>query len=68
MKNILDVLHNKEQEILKVKKELDALRIAARLLTEDDVPVTNSKPFSRILAMPDSDDLLDLTIPKEPSA
>jgi hypothetical protein len=67
MKNIFDVLHSKEQEILKVKKELDALRIAATLLAEDD-KTGNGKAFSRVLAMPDSDDMLDLSIPKEPSA
>jgi hypothetical protein len=68
MKNIFDVLHTKEQEILKVKNELDALRIAARLLAEEDDKTGNGKAFSRILAMPDSDDLLDLSIPKEPTA
>ena len=68
MKNIFDVLNSKEQEIIKVKKELDALRIAARLLTEDNDRAGSGKAFSRILAMPESDDLLDLSIPKEPSA
>ena len=67
MKNIFDVLNSKEQEIIKVKKELDALRIAAKLLADEDSPA-NGKAYSRILAMPDSDDLLDLTIPKEPTA
>lgn len=68
MKNIFDVLNSKEQEIIKVRKELDALRIAAKLLADEDSPAAHGKAFSRILAMPDSDDLLDLTIPKEPSA
>ena len=32
MKNPFDVLRIKEQELLKVKREVEALRIAARLL------------------------------------
>jgi hypothetical protein len=37
MKNPIDVLRMKEQEILKIKVEIEALRITARLLS-DDVP------------------------------
>jgi hypothetical protein len=36
MKNPYDVLRTKEQELLRVRKETDALRIAARLLSADD--------------------------------
>ena len=50
MKNLYDVLRSKEQEILKVNKEVEALRIAARLLAED--PAAESK-HSRILEMPE---------------
>ena len=39
MKNPIDVLRIKEQEILKLKVEIEALRITARLLT-DDLPVS----------------------------
>jgi hypothetical protein len=35
MKNPYDVLRMKEQEILRVKREIEALRITARLLGED---------------------------------
>jgi len=35
MKNIVDVLRNKEQELLKIQSEVDALRVAARLVAED---------------------------------
>ena len=35
MKNPIEVLRMKEQELLKVKKEIDALRITARLLDEE---------------------------------
>jgi hypothetical protein len=37
MKNPIDVLRMKEQEILKIKVEIEALRITARLLS-DDIP------------------------------
>jgi hypothetical protein len=43
MKNPLDVLRVKEQEILKIKVEIEALRITARLLA-DDVPAIASIP------------------------
>ena len=35
MKNPMDVLRMKEQEILKIKVEIEALRITARLLNDD---------------------------------
>lgn len=34
MKNLNDVLRAKEQEILRLKKEIDALKIAARIMSE----------------------------------
>ena len=34
MKNPMEVLRSKEQELVKVKKEVDALRVAARLLED----------------------------------
>jgi hypothetical protein len=36
MKNPYDVLRMKEQELLRVRKEMDALRISARLLGAED--------------------------------
>lgn len=38
MKNPNDVLRMKEQEILKIKVEIEALRITARLLSDDAPP------------------------------
>ena len=38
MKNPIDVLRMKEQEILKIKIEIEALRITARLLNDDAPP------------------------------
>ena len=35
MKNPLDVLRMKEQEIVRVKQEIEALRITAKLLGEE---------------------------------
>ena len=66
MKNIFDVIRTKEQEITRVRKELDALRTVARLLAEDGDGAGDSK--SRLLAMPDSDELLDLRVSEQPTA
>lgn len=68
MKNIFDVLRNKEQEILKVRKELDALRIAARLLTDDAAPFAGNNKTSQLIEMPDSDELLDIRVSEHPTA
>jgi len=45
MKNPIDVLRMKEQEVLKIKVEIEALRITARLLA-DDVPPVGAIPKS----------------------
>jgi hypothetical protein len=36
MKNPFEVLKKKEQEIVKVKKEVDALRVAIRLIGDEN--------------------------------
>jgi hypothetical protein len=36
MRNIYDVIRQKETQIQDIQKELDALRLAARLLSEDE--------------------------------
>ena len=38
MKNPIDVIRTKEQEINRVKKEIDALRVAAQLLGDEAQP------------------------------
>jgi hypothetical protein len=43
MKNPMEVLRSKEQELVQVKKEVDALRMAARLL-EDSPANGEAKP------------------------
>lgn len=40
MKNPIEVLRAKEQELLKVKREIEALRVALPLLGEDDESAT----------------------------
>jgi hypothetical protein len=55
MKNPYDVLRAKEQELLRVRKEMDALRIAARLLGAEDpgVPLGENQPkLQRVVEMP----------------
>ena len=42
MKNIFDVLRQKEAELQQIQKELEALRIAARLLAEEGDPRAES--------------------------
>jgi hypothetical protein len=55
MKNPYDVLRTKEQELLKVRKEMDALRIAARLMGAQDPGASNGEAqpkLSRVVEMP----------------
>jgi len=55
MKNPYDVLRMKEQELLRVRKEMDALRIAARLLGAVDPGATNGEgqpKLQRVVEMP----------------
>lgn len=55
MKNPYDVLRAKEQELIKVRKEMDALRIAARLLgAEDKIKggMNEGQPLTRVVEMP----------------
>jgi hypothetical protein len=51
MKNPLEVLRMKEEEILRVRKEIEALKITARLLSESEQP--DKKPeYRQLLQMP----------------
>ena len=53
MKNPYDVLRMKEQELIRVRKEMDALRIAARLLgAEDKNPSNGEVQLTRVVEMP----------------
>jgi len=55
MKNPYEVLRAKEQEMIRIRKEIDALRIAARLLEAEDKAAANGEaqsPFTRVVEMP----------------
>ena len=55
MKNPYDVLRAKEQEMIRLRKEMEALRLAARLLGAEEPVAANGeaqpKP-SRVVEMP----------------
>jgi hypothetical protein len=55
MKNPYEVLRMKEQELLRVRKEMDALRIAARLLGAEDPAAAKGEDqpkLQRVVEMP----------------
>jgi hypothetical protein len=52
MKTVEEVLRMKEEEIQRVRKEVEALRIAAGLLSDQD-PAADHKPeYRQLLQMP----------------
>jgi hypothetical protein len=48
MKNPYDVIRVKEQELMRVRKEMEALRIAARLLEATDPAQSNNDGQPRL--------------------
>jgi len=54
MKDPLAVMRAKEQEIVRIKKEIEALRVAARLLREegDEIPEDLKPELRRVIPMP----------------
>jgi len=53
MKNPLEVLRMKEQEIVRVKQEIEALRITAKLLGEEPPSSSEGKStFRQVVNMP----------------
>jgi len=50
MKNVYEVLRQKELELAKLEKEVEALRVAAPLLSDDKgeslIEATNNKPIA----------------------
>jgi len=55
MKNPYDILRIKEQELMRVRKEMDALRIAARLLCAEDrgaAKGADQPKLQRVVEMP----------------
>jgi hypothetical protein len=53
MKNPFEVLKTKEQEMAKLKKEVDALRVTIRLIGDENAGATDSKVDLRsVIEMP----------------
>jgi hypothetical protein len=53
MKNPLEVLRMKEQEILRVKHEIEALRITAKLIGEEPPAAGDARvEFRQVVKMP----------------
>jgi hypothetical protein len=53
MKNLLEVLRLKEQEILRVKQEIEALRITAKLLGEEPLSADEATvEFRKLVNLP----------------
>ncbi len=55
MKNPYDVLRIKEQELMRIRKEVEALRVAARLLDAEDSFEAKGKAqpeLQRVVEMP----------------
>jgi len=52
MKNLLDLLRTKEEEILRLRKEIEALKITARLLAEDSAHTEKKTDVRQLLQMP----------------
>ena len=48
MRNIFDVIRQKESQLQDIQKELEALRLTARLLSEDDKAVEVETPKMRM--------------------
>jgi hypothetical protein len=52
MKNPLEVLRMKEEEIQRVKKEIEALQITARLLSDNEESRDKKSEYRQLLQMP----------------
>jgi hypothetical protein len=57
MKNPIEVLRAKEQELLKVKREIEALRLALPLLGDDEDTAT---PGRSIFGVPNASKVVSL--------
>jgi len=52
MKSALEVLRMKEMEVQKVRKEIEALRLTARLLEDDPARVADSSQRPQLVDLP----------------
>jgi hypothetical protein len=67
MKNVYEVLRQKELELARLEKEVEALRVAAPLLSEDKEPLTdvgNSKPSLATERLPAASTQQPIRIPQ----
>jgi len=49
MKNLLEVLRSKEEEVQRLRKEVEALRVAIRLLDDEE---EESQQMRRVVELP----------------
>ena len=70
MKNLYEVLRQKELEVQQLQKEIEALRVAARLLADDnDTETSASRPVPSMVATPRISSAVAATVrPAEPMA
>jgi hypothetical protein len=53
MKNPLELLRVKEQQVLRLKKEIEALKLVSRLLAEEgDRPAELNSESRKVISMP----------------
>jgi len=52
MKNVYEVLRQKEQELARLEKEVEALRVVAPLLSEEAKEMTGEMPKPTLTATP----------------
>jgi len=52
MRNLLDLLRTKEEEIVRLRKEIEALKITARFLFKDTAPTEKKTDVRQLLQMP----------------
>jgi hypothetical protein len=52
MKNIYEVLRQKELEVQQLQKDIEALRVAARLLADDEAEASSSRPLTSSATTP----------------
>lgn len=52
MKNLLEVLRMKEEEIQCLRKEIEALKITARILSDDPAQNEKKTQYRQLLQMP----------------
>ena len=52
MKDPIEMIRQKEREILRVKQEIEALKLAARIIENEESPSNDPKVDRRLLRMP----------------